>query len=51
LYLKDPLIPKPGLVIMSNLFQGYTEIEPSRSQTDPNIPAPLNIWDNLNTII
>jgi len=42
---------KPGVVVMSNLFQGYTRILPFRSQTDPNVPAPLNNWDYLNTVI
>ena len=51
LYLSNVSTLKPGVVVMSNLFQGYLAIGPPRSQTDPTVPAPLNTWDYLNTVI
>jgi hypothetical protein len=46
-----PTVPPPEIIVSANVFQGSVAIEPARYPADAQVPAPMNSWDFLNTVI
>jgi hypothetical protein len=50
-YLDDTAVATPGMAIMGNLFDNCVMIAPERYAAASQVPAPMNSWSFLNTII
>ena len=49
--LNDAPDPAPGILVAGNLFQGRLVIQPDRFPANTNVPAPMNSWNFLNTVL
>ena len=44
-------VPPPEIMVSGNVFQGRLAILPARYPSNTRVPAPMNSWDFLNTVI
>jgi hypothetical protein len=51
LYLNDALVATPQIMVNGNVFSGALGVIPLRYPADTTVPAPMNSWNFLNTVI
>jgi hypothetical protein len=52
LVLDDPnTTPAPQVMVSANVLQGRMDVTPEHYPATSNVPAPMNSWQFLNTVL